>query len=187
MSVPGIRFDGAVPSTGVPRHGVAALRDRLVGGERGIGGLVYGTVLALAALTAGSAEKKSPWTLAVLVASTAFVIWIAHVYAHGLGESIERRRRLDAAEFRGIALRELPILAAAIPPTVALLLGAVGVMREASAIWLAFGLGLGELAVEGARYASVERLGVLGTALAVAANLALGGVVVALKVFVLHH
>jgi len=171
----------------VPAHPVVRLRDRLVGGDRGIGGTVYGTVLALAALTAGSAEKKSPWTLAVLVASTAFVIWIAHVYAHGLGESIQRRRRLDMAELREIAARELPILAAAIPPTLALLLGAVGLMREASAIWLAFGLGLGELAVEGARYARIERLGIVGTVLVVAANLALGGIVVALKVFVLHH
>ena len=115
------------------------------------------------------------------------MIWIARVYAHGLGESIQRRRRLDMTELREIAARELPILAAAIPPTLALLLGAVGLMREASAIWLAFGLGLGELAVEGARYARIERLGIVGTVLVVAANLALGGIVVALKVFVLHH
>jgi hypothetical protein len=178
---------GSVGSSDVPVHGVVGLRDRLRGGDRGIGGTVYGTVLALAALSAGSAEKKAPWTLAVLVASTAFVIWIAHVYAHGLGESIQRRRRLDWAELRGIAVRELPILAAAIPPTFALLLGAVGLLRETSAIWLAIGLGLGELAVEGARYARVERLGPFGTVVAVSANLALGGIIVALKVLVLHH
>ena len=92
----------------------------LVGGERGIGGTVYGTVLALAALTAGAAEHLDAGKLLVVVASTAGVIWIAHVYAHGLGESI-------------------------------------------------------------------EQLGMVGTAAAVSANLALGGLVVLLKVLVTHH
>ena len=36
--------------------------------------------------------------LVVVVAATASVIWIAHVYAHGLGESIERGHRLDWGE-----------------------------------------------------------------------------------------
>jgi hypothetical protein len=162
------------------------LRRLLVGGKQGIGGTVYGTVLALAALTAGSAEHPTPRKLAVLVATSALVIWIAHVYSHGLGESIERGRRLDTAELAAIAVRELPILAAAAAPVAALLLGAAGVMRESSAIWTAFGIGLGALAVQGARYARVERLGPLGTAAAMAANVALGGIVVALKVLVQH-
>jgi hypothetical protein len=158
----------------------------LAGGDRAIGGTVYGTVLALAALTAGAAEHLSPRELLVLVATTATVIWVAHVYAHGLGESIELGHRLTWSEFSSIAKREVPILAAAAGPTAVLILGAVGWVEESTDIWLAFGVGLAALAVQGARYARVEHLGPVRSMAVVAANLALGLVVVALKVFIGH-
>ncbi len=158
----------------------------LVGGKRGIGGTVYGTVLALAALTAGAAEHLGPEKLVVVVAATACVIWIAHVYAHGLGESIERGHRLELPELSSIATREMPILAAAAAPTSILLLGAVGLVNDSTDIWLAFACGLVALAAQGARYARVQDLGPLGTFAAVAVNLALGAIVVGLKVLVTH-
>ena len=158
----------------------------LVGGRRGIGGTVYGTVLALAALTAGVAEHLGPEKLVVVVAATASVIWIAHVYAHGLGESIERGQRLGWSELSSLAAREMPILAAAAAPTSILLLGAVGLVKESTDIWLAFAIGLVALAAQGARYARVQNLGPMGTAAAIAVNLALGGIVVGLKVLISH-
>ena len=167
------------------RRGVIARL--LVGGERGIGGSVYGTVLALAALTAGAAEHLGTHELAVVVAATAGVIWIAHVYAHGLGESIERGNRLRWDELSSIAAREMPILAAAAAPTLILVLGAVGLVEESTDIWIAFAVGLEALAVQGIRYARVEHLGLLGTVAAVAVNLTLGAVVVGLKVFITHY
>jgi len=159
----------------------------LVGGARGIGGTVYGTVLVLAELTAGAAEQLGPDKLLVVVAATATVIWVAHVYSHGLGESIEREHRLDRAELRSVATRELPILAAAAAPMSILLLGVLGLVKESTDIWLAFGVGIAALAAQGVRYAHVERLGLRGTVAAVTVNLALGGVVVALKVLVTHY
>jgi hypothetical protein len=158
----------------------------LVGGKRGIGGTVYGTVLALAALTAGAAEHLGTEKLVVVVAATASVIWIAHVYAHGLGESIERGQRLGWGELSRLGVREMPILAAAAAPTAILLLGAVGLVEESTDIWLAFAVGLVALAAQGARYARVQQLGAVGTVAVVAANLALGGIVVGLKVLVSH-
>jgi hypothetical protein len=163
------------------------IRRLLTGGARGIGGTVYGTVLALAALTAGAAEDLGAAKLAVVVSATAFVIWIAHVYSHGLGESIERGQRLTRDELSSIAVREMPILAAAAAPTAILVLGAVGLVKESTDIWLAFGVGLAALAAQGIRYARVEKLGSFGTAKAVALNLALGGIVVGLKVAVTHY
>jgi len=162
------------------------VRRLLGGGSRGVGGTVYGTVLAMAVLAAGAAEHLGPRQLLALVAVTATVIWVAHVYAHGLGESIERQHRLTWDELSAIAGRELPILLAAAAPTATLLLGALGLIGEQADIWLAFGVGLAALALQGARYARVERLGILGTTLVITANLALGGIVVALKVLVGH-
>src|SRR5204863_8022191 len=117
----------------------ALLARVFAGGDRGIGGTVYGTVLALATIAAGAAEDVGPTSLVGAVAATAFVIWIAHVYAHELGESIERGHRLTWSEFSSSAGRELPILLAAGAPIAMLLLGAVGIVRESTALWIAFG------------------------------------------------
>jgi hypothetical protein len=158
----------------------------LGGGNRAIAATVYGTVLAMAALAAGAVEHLSPDELITVVATTSGVIWLAHVYAHTLGESIERGHRLDWAELRAIGGRELPILGAALAPTAVLLLGVFSVIEETPDIWLAFGLGFAALALQGARYARVERLGPGGTIAVIAANLALGGLVVMLKVLISH-
>lgn len=153
----------------------------LLGRGHGIPGTVYGTIVVMAALVAGSADTAD-WDLVAVVASAALVIWIAHVYAHGLGESIARDRRLNLPDLRAIMSRQFPILAAALVPTLALSLGALDVMRESGAIWLALGVGLLTLCAEGVRYARVEQMGTLGTTLAITANLALGAIVVSMKV-----
>ena len=94
-----------------------------------VAGIVYGTVVAMATLTAAYANVKDPWELAAIVWTTLFVLWIAHLYSHGLGESMARGRRLDGAELKSVARRELAILLAAAGPSVPLLLGALGVLR----------------------------------------------------------
>ena len=55
-----------------------------------VAGVVYGTVVAMATLTAAYANVKDPWRLAAIVWTTLFVLWIAHLYSHGLGESMVR-------------------------------------------------------------------------------------------------
>jgi hypothetical protein len=157
-------------------------------GSRGtIAGTVYGTIIVLAVLAAGgNAYRKEPWHLVVIVVTTVLVLWLAHVYAHGLAESLQAGRRLSAAELGQIARRELAIPAAAVAPATALALGAVGVFRESTAVWIAFILGVATLAVQGVRYAAVERLSGRATIVAVAVNHALGLALVALEVFVSH-
>ncbi len=73
------------------------------------------------------------------------------------------------------------MLLAAVPPVGALLLGALGILEDSTAGWLAMGFGLATLAVAGFQYATVERLGFLASALTIAINLALGLVIVGLK------
>jgi len=78
------------------RHGRAK---RLVFGRAGgIAGTVYGTIVVMATVTAGyNGEQTDAWRLAVVVAVTVLVLWIAHVYSDALAESLERGRRLDRA------------------------------------------------------------------------------------------
>jgi hypothetical protein len=160
---------------------------RLVfGTPTSIAGTVYGTIVVMGAITAGAHADANPWRLGGIVAGTVVVLWIAHVYSHGLGESIALGRRLDRPEFLSVARRELAIPLAAVAPVAALALGGLGVLRESRSIWLAMLIGLATLAVQGFRYAGLEGLGRTATAASVALNLTFGLVIVALKVLVGH-
>jgi hypothetical protein len=156
----------------------------------GVGGAlastVYGTIVVMATLTAAYATEKHPWKLAGIVASTAVVFWIAHLYAHALSESITLSRRITFDELAHIARREAGLLFAAAAPIAALVIGATTVVRETRAVWLALAIGLVTLGVEGLRYARFESLGRAGTVAAIVANVSLGLLVVALKVALAH-
>ena len=164
------------------------MRQFLFGSAHGIAGTVYGTIVVMGAITAGagSSAEPEPWRLATISASTVLVLWLAHVYSHALGETINAGRRLDWTELIDVMRRELPIPLAAVGPVFALLLGAAGLLRDTTAIWLAMGIGLATLAVQGLRYAGVEGFTRTGTVVAVAVNLSLGLVIVGLKAGLAH-
>jgi hypothetical protein len=155
-------------------------------GER-LAGFVYGTIVALAVLIAGArAYPDGPGHVAALVLVTSVVFWLAHVYAHALGQSVARNRRLTLAELRSVARHEAAVIEAALLPVAALLLGAIGLLSATAAVWLALATGLVVLAAEGVLFARLERLGWLGTLVIVSVNLALGVVLIGLKLLVTH-
>src|SRR5262245_63693604 len=155
-------------------------------GER-LAGFVHGTIVALAVLVAGArAYPHEAGHIAVLVVVTSVVFWLAHVYAHGVGQSVARDRRLTLAELRSVARQEAAVIEAAAVPVAALLLGAVGILSATAAVWLALGAGLAVLAAEGVLFARVERLGWAGTLAIVGVNLALGVSLIGLKLLVTH-
>ena len=67
----------------------------LFGIDGGVANVVYGTVVVLAALTAAYGSENHPWRLALVVFTTVFVLWVAHVYAHALSHSLETRKQLS--------------------------------------------------------------------------------------------
>jgi hypothetical protein len=169
-----------------PRWRHAALRI-FAGSPEDLAGTVYGTIVVLAVIAAGSAPGEvEAWPLVALVAGTTLVLWVGHVYAHGLAESVKRGRRLDVTELRLLARREAAIPLAALAPTVAVCLGALGLISEGAAVWLALGLGVATLGVEGLRYARLEHLGYARTLFMIGANIMLGVAIVALKIAVTH-
>jgi hypothetical protein len=159
---------------------------RLFAPRSEIAGTVYGTIVVMGALVAGSKGEADPAHLGAIVTGTVVVLWLAHVYSDALGETITRGRRLDRQELTDVARRELAIPLAAVAPVGSLVLGAVGVLRETTAIWIALVIGLGTLAAAGIAYARIERLGRGGTLIVVAVNLAFGLALVALKVAFVH-
>ncbi len=159
----------------------------VLGTRERIAGAVYGTIVVLAALTAGAtAYQHDLWRLGAIVSASVLILWIAHAYAHALGESLRLGRRLTRAELMTISGRELAIPLAAVLPLAAIALGALGVVQDRTAIWLALGLGVATLAVQGIRYARLERLGRTGTVVSVTINLSLGLSIVAMKVVLAH-
>ena len=122
-----------------------------------VAGTIYGTIVVMATVAAGSrGEETDAWQLALAVAVTVLVLWFAHVYSHALAESIERRRRLHPAEFRAVARRELAIPVPALAPITVLVLAAVDILDEQTAVWIALGIGVATLGVQGARYAVIR-------------------------------
>jgi len=155
-------------------------------GQR-VSGYIYGTIVALSVIVGGArAYPHEPGHIAVLVAVTCIVFWLAHVYAHGIGHAVNSNEHLSFDELLKIARREASVIEAAVPPIAALLLGAIGVYGGKTAVWIAFALGLAVLAAQGVVYARIESLGRLATIGVVAANLGLGLVLVLLKLFVSH-
>ena len=114
------------------------------------------------------------------------MLWLAHVYSHALGESLQEERRLNAREFAAIARREYAVVLAAVPPVVVLALGAAGLLSASAAIWAAFGVGVVTLGAQGVRYARLEKLSLPASIVSVALNLALGLALVAAEVVVSH-
>jgi prepilin signal peptidase PulO-like enzyme (type II secretory pathway) len=153
-------------------------------GER-LGGFIYGTILALAVLVgAAKAYPDDPWKIVVLLSVTAVVFWLAHVYAHSVAHVFSEDRRLSFGELRGIARHEASIVEAALPLVGAMLLAAFGLVSTRTAVWIAYGLGLGVLIASGLVFARADRLSPLATLVVVALNVALGLVLVALKLLV---
>jgi hypothetical protein len=172
----------------VPRVNLPLALNRLVVGSREkIAGTVYGTIVALASLTAGAtAYRHELWRLDAIIGATVLILWIAHVYSHGLGESLDSGRRLTAAELAAIARREFSIPLAALLPMTVIALGALDVFQDRIALWLALGAGVATLTGQGVRYAQLEHMSWLGTVITIALNLTLGLIIVGLKAIVAH-
>ena len=164
----------------------ASFYSREAFGER-LGGFIYGTIVVISVVIAGAKiYPHAPGHVAAFVAVTTFVLWLAHVYAHGLAQSVTHDQHLSPSELGDVVREEASILEAGVPPIVALLLGAAGVLSEEAAVWLAIGLGLAVLALQGFVFARIERLGWSATAVVVALNVGLGVLLIWLKLLVGH-
>jgi prepilin signal peptidase PulO-like enzyme (type II secretory pathway) len=162
-------------------------RRYVLGDRESIAGTVYGTIVVLSVIAAGAkAYRHQLWQLDVLAATSAIVLWIAHVYSHGLGESLKEGRRLTAAELRAIAHREYSIILASVAPVAAIGLGAVGLVSGKFALQLAFAVGVVTLTAQGVRYARLEKLSRVGAIVTIALNLALGLTLVAVEAGIAH-
>ncbi len=160
------------------RRWLFAEGDNLAGG-------VYGTILVTSIVAAADANEAI-WRSVGIVVITAFVFWLAHVYAHALAASLDRTDQFSFAEVRRIARHERPLLQAAAVPSLCLVAGAVGLVETATAYWLAIGFGVTALVFWGLVFARQTGLSRSATVAVVLVNATFGLAVVGLKVFVDH-
>jgi hypothetical protein len=158
------------------------------GTERGrSAGALYGTILVIAIIVGVSEDPDAGAGLILAgVLVTTLVFWAVHVYAETLAEHLAHPHWSLRADIARAASREWPLVEAAAPPAVPLLLGAIGVLSRTAAIDLAIALGLINLfgwgvAVGRAMGQPLSRAIVTGLV-----NVVLGGIMVVLKAFV-HH
>jgi hypothetical protein len=169
------------PAVDPPR--TTSFHERLFYGTRErIAGTIYGTIVVMAVLAAGSDSSTiDAWELDVIMVGTVAVLWVAHVYAHTLAESLSTGKPLNRKTAVGLAGREISIVLSATLPATALLLGALGIMSDSSAVWLALGLCTFTLALQGVRYARIAHLTTSAAIVVVVLNLGLGLLIVLLK------
>jgi hypothetical protein len=169
------------------QSGAPAFYSRQAFGER-LGGFIYGTIVVISVVIAGAKiYPDDPGYDAAFVVVTTFVLWLAHVYAHALAQIVGHDQHLTRAELVHVAGREASLLESGVPSVVALLLGAAGILSADAAVWLAIGLGMAVLALQGVVFARVERLGWPATAAVVTLNLSFGVLLIWLKLVVGHR
>lgn len=148
------------------------------------GGL-YGTVLVLAvviALTKSGHAEAEIILGGVLI--TTLVFYVVHVYADVLAARVVSPDRSWGALAREIGREEIAIVEAAILPALPLLLGTLGILDREAASWGAIGCGLVSLFGWGLLVGRALGYDGLRSLLFGAANVALGGLMVVLKVLV---
>jgi hypothetical protein len=109
----------------------------------------YGTVLVLAGLAAIHVADVSSGLGWELVTGIGVATWIAHLYAEVVGEHVRHSTALDRDEIVTAMTDGLPIIIAAVPPAMMLLLGRLDVLDEDVAHWAAVAIAFAQLVAVG--------------------------------------
>ena len=144
---------------------------------------VYGLILATSVIAVSyDASDAGRVALAVLVTAVAF--WLAHVYAHLLGRGVAEGRGPTRAEIACAVREHWSLVAVVVPLVVVLCLGAIGAIPDRAAIVAATAIALMELAAAGGYAARDRGASPARTLVSAVIALALGLLVVLLKVLV---
>jgi hypothetical protein len=110
----------------------------------------YGCVLVLGALTVIGVSDVALGQGTELLAGVGVATWVAHLFAELVGGQVHRPEPLDRREVERAAVDGSPILASAVLPAIALLLGRLDVMNDATARIVAMLLAIAQLLAIGA-------------------------------------
>ncbi|UUY02388.1 hypothetical protein LRS13_16990 [Svornostia abyssi] len=145
---------------------------------------VYGTILTLSLVAVSSEYQDLPLRIMASVLATQFIFYVAHVYAGQLGIRLETQHAPTRGQLRQVAREEWPLLAAAGPPCLALLVGGLTGFKDATSVNVALIIGVVTLFLYGVRLGRAEKRTLPGVIMTATINGAFGLVIVVLKVLV---
>jgi hypothetical protein len=131
-------------------------------------------------------EDPGPWLIAITVALTNIVFLFAHVHATLISDWSHEGGRPGWGQARQRLGHEFPLFMACVPTLVVLVLSGLDFYAVELAVWIALVVGILLLAGWGIGIARMARLGLFGAVLVAGVNVALGLVIVSLKVIVSH-
>jgi hypothetical protein len=165
-----------------PQSGMTLARRRL--GPRGLSAAVYGSLLVLTLIVAQTRSNAGEPFVALTLFVAVAVFWLAEAWSELIAV-----RLAGPVTMRGglrVMAGELPMMGAAVLPALALMTRSVGLTTAEQAIDVALAVGLAQLFVWGLAVGRALGRGWTVTLAVAAADVALGLVIVAMKVFVLH-
>jgi hypothetical protein len=142
---------------------------------------IYGEILLLSVLAALGVHEVAPGTVLATVLSSQLVFWLAHAYAETIGQQLSSEDRIGREGLGRVMEHEWPIVQAAGPAVVLMLLAIAGVLETSTAIDVAIGLGVLSLFAFGFAAGRHSRDTLGGQLVAGLLSGALGLVIVALK------
>jgi hypothetical protein len=148
---------------------------------------IYGSILAASLIAVFRAEHDSPETIAFALLGTMAVFFLAHTWSAILGERIHLGRGLGWPRIRAVARAEWPLLEAAAAPSLALLLGWVGILGARTSETLALAVCIVQLFAWGFAVGRRAYHVLWGALAAGIADGLLGLGLVWLEVTVVHH
>lgn len=108
------------------------------------GGLVYGTILVAALLSAESAKSETYLKTVLSVVIVLIIYWLALAYSDFTGERVEHGEKFHYADFAAQATRQLSVLYGASVPLLAIVVcwvaGATLYTAVNVAIWTSVGI-----------------------------------------------
>jgi hypothetical protein len=153
-------------------------------GSRGLSAAVYGSLLVTALIALQARSDLTEPFVAMSLFVTVGVFWAMEVWAELVAVRLDGH--LTLRQGARVALSELPMIAAAVAPALALWTHRLGLTTQQQAVDLALAVGVAQLFVWGLAVGRALGRGwlvALGVALV---DVAMGLVIVGLKMLVLH-
>ncbi|WP_190014594.1 hypothetical protein [Streptomyces lucensis] len=149
-------------------------------------GGVYGSMLAASVVIgAGTLGSFPRLELALLLLLSGVAFWVAHVHAQLFGARLAQQS-LDRHVVLHVCRDEWPIVKAAVPPALAVVVSPLLVPDVAGAVWLALAVAVtGQV---GWSVAAARRAGASASQMVLTAsvNLVLGLLIISFKIFLKH-
>jgi hypothetical protein len=146
-----------------------------------LAGAIDGTIVATAVVAGlGKAEATPTHALGLLVATGTF-FWAAHVYAYLLAGRIHGHHRMGAEDVRRVMVLEWPQLQAALPLSLPLVAGALGLIDDTLSLSLALLVGVLALVGWGVVFARREGQSPANVVIVALLNACVGLLIVSLK------